>query len=110
MPLRGTSWAAQRDRSKPSNSTVPRLRGASPMIARNVVVFPTPLRPSKAADSPAFTSRLTPWRICMRCLFDIIVVFWAPEISLAHPLVAGNFFGTAGGEDSPLRHNGDVIG
>src|ERR1700730_3305544 len=122
MPLCGTSCGAQRDRSKPSNATVPRLRGARPMMARSVVVFPTPLRPSKATHSPAFTSRFTPCRMCslpiwtwtssslsMNRLLDVVLVL-AAEIGLADALVRGDLFRGAGCQKRPLRHHGDVIG
>ena len=50
-PVRGTWCGAQAAeiecRRIPS---IPALRGASPMMARSVVVLPTPLRPSSAAD------------------------------------------------------------
>src|SRR5882724_3766759 len=123
MPLRGTWCGGQRARSKPSNSMVPRLRGARPMIARKVVVLPTPLRPSSAAHSPGRTSRLTPCRMCSLpmwtwtssslstgFLLDVVLVLLAPEIGLAHALVGGNLLGTAGGEDRALGHHGDVVG
>src|SRR5215472_5610784 len=123
MPLRGTSCGGQRARSKPSNSMVPRLRRVSPMIARSVVVLPTPLRPSSAAASPGFTSRLTPCRICslpkwtcrsrtlsMRGVLDVVLVLRAAEIGFAHALVGGDFGGAAGGEHAALRHHGDVVG
>src|SRR5258706_103572 len=123
MPLRATSCAAQRARSNPSNSIVPRLFGASPMIARSVVVLPTPLRPSSAVDSPDLISRLTPCRMCslpiwtctsrrlsMRRLLDIVLVLRAAEIGLAHPLVGGDLLRAAGGENGALRHDGDVVG
>src|SRR5258708_2839404 len=122
MPLRGTSCGAQRDRSKPPNSTVPRLRGARPMMARSVVVFPTPLRPSNAAHSPAFTSMVTPCRMCSLPiwtwtssslstgrLLDVVLVVLAAEISLADALVRGDLLRRSGGENSPLRHHGDVV-
>src|SRR5215470_2843338 len=123
MPLRGTSCGGQRARSKPSNSMVPRLRRVSPMIARSVVVLPTPLRPSSAAHSPGFTSRLTPCRICslpiwtctssslsMRLFLDVVLVLLAAEIGLAHALVGGDLRRTAGGKNCALRHHGDVVG
>src|SRR5207244_7633321 len=34
------------------------------MIARKVVVFPAPLRPSKVTTSPSPTARLIPCRMC----------------------------------------------
>src|SRR4051794_20808733 len=123
MPLRGTSCGGQRERSKPSNSTMPRLRGVRPMIARSVVVFPTPLRPSSAAHSPAPTSKLTPCRMCSlpmwtwtsrrlskRGLFDEILVLGPPQIGLAHAVVGGDLGGAARGEDLALRHHRDVVG
>src|SRR5215470_8264865 len=124
MPLRGTSCGSQCDRSKPSNSTVPRLRGASPIIARKVVVFPTPLRPSSAAHSPACTSRVTPCRMCSfpiwtwtssslsmdLLLLDVVLVLLAAEIGLAHALVGGDLFRATGRQNSTLRHHGNVVG
>src|SRR6266849_4344814 len=123
MPLRGISCGWQRARSNPSNSTVPRLRGASPMMARSVVVLPTPLRPSSAAHSPVRTSRLTPWRICsfpiwtwtssslsMALFLDVVLVLLATQISLAHAIVGGNLLRAAGCEDRALRHYRDVVG
>src|SRR5258706_16290891 len=123
MPLRGTSCGGQRARSSPSNATMPRLLGASPMMARSVVVLPTPLRPSRAAHSPAFTARLTPCRMCslpiwtwtssslsMNRLLDVVLVFGATEIRFAHTLVGGDVPGTAGGQDRALRHDGNVVG
>src|SRR5207302_3889041 len=108
--------------SSPSNSMVPRLRGASPMMARSVVVLPTPLRPSSAADSPDLISRLTPCRICslpmwtwtsrrlsICCLLDVVLVFRAAEIGFAHALVGGNLLGAAGRENRTLRHDGDIV-
>ena len=41
-------------------------RGSSPMMVRNSVVLPAPLRPIRPANSPAPTSRLTPRRIADR--------------------------------------------
>src|SRR5258705_7179681 len=123
MPLRGTSCGGQRERSNPSNSTMPRLRGLKPMVARSVVVLPTPLRPSSAADSPPFTSRLTPCRMCslpmwtwtssslsMRLFLDVVLVLLAAEIGFAHALVGGDLRRAAGCENGALRHHGDVVG
>src|SRR5437588_4760282 len=105
----------------PSNATVPPLRGARPMIARKVVVLPTPLRPSSAAASPGLTSRLTPWRMCslpiwtctpsslsMRRFLEIVLVLGTTEIGFADALVGRNIPGTAGRQDAALRHDGDV--
>src|SRR5262245_17997965 len=123
MPRRGTSCGWYLARSKSSNATVPRLRGVRPMIARKVVVLPTPFRPSSAADSPAFTSRFTPWRMCslpiwtwtssslsMHRLLDVIFVLGAAQVSFAYALVVGNFLGRSGREDRALRHHRDVAG
>src|SRR5258708_39891447 len=123
MPLRGTSWAWQRPRSIPSNSTVPRDLGARPMIARKVVVLPTPFRPSSAAHSPAFTVRFTPCRMCslpiwtwtssslsMNRLLDEVLVLGATEIGFAHTLVRGDVPGAAGRQDRALRHDSNVVG
>src|SRR5437764_13961315 len=123
MPWRGTSCGAQRARSTPPNSMVPRVRRASPMIARNVVVLPTPLRPSSAAHSPIRSSRFTPCRMCsfpmwtwtssslsMAGFFHVVLVLLAPEIGLAHALVGGDVGRSPGGKDRALRHDRDVIG
>src|SRR5262249_37847878 len=121
MPRRGTSCGWQLARSKSSNSTLPRLFLVSPMMARSVVVLPTPLRPSSAADSPGFTSRFTPCRMCslpiwtwtssslsMHGLLDVVLVLGAAQVGLAHALVVGDLLGRAGGENRPLRHHRDV--
>src|SRR5919202_3652802 len=123
MPRRGTSCGGTPPRSTPENSTEPRLLGARPMMARSVVVLPTPLRPSRAAASPGCTSKLTPWRMCslpictctsrslsMRGLLDVILVLGAAEIGFAHALVGGDLAGTSGRQDGALRHHGDVGG
>src|SRR5262249_28538666 len=121
MPRRGTSCGGQRARSAPSNSTVPRLLGASPMMARRVVVLPTPLRPSSAAHSPACTARLTPCRICslpiwtwtssslrMGGFLDVVLVLGTAQIGLAHALVRCDLLRAAGRQDGALRHHRDV--
>src|SRR5712692_6419835 len=123
MPLRGISCGAQRARSNPSSSTVPRLRGARPMIARSVVVLPTPLRPSSAAHSPVRTSRFTPWRMCsfpiwtwtssslsIASFLDVVLVLLSTEIGFAHAIVGGNLLRAAGCEDRTLRHHRDIVG
>src|SRR5215510_4413940 len=123
MPRRGTSCGWQPARSKSSNTTLPRLFFVRPMMARSVVVLPTPFLPSSAADSPGFTSRLTPWRICslpiwtwtssslsMHGLLDVVLVLGAAQIGFAHALVVGDLLGRAGRQDRPLRHHGDVAG
>src|SRR5581483_3983466 len=123
MPRRGISYAAQRPRSWPSNATVPALLRASPMMARSVVVLPTPLRPSSAAHSPACTARLTPCKICslpkwtwrpsrlsMGRLLDVVLILLAPQICLAHALVGGDLRGASLREDRALRHDGNVVG
>src|SRR6185437_765800 len=123
MPLRGIRCGGRRARSSPSNAMAPWLRATRPMMLRKVVVLPTPLLPSKAADSPGFTSRLTPWRICslpmctctswrlgMRGLLDIVPVLRAAEIGFAHALVRGNLLGVARCEHRALRHYRDVVG
>src|SRR5438105_3668775 len=123
MPRRGTSCGAQRARSVPSNSMVPRLRGARPMIARNVVVLPTPLRPSSAAHSPVRSSRFTPWRMCsfptwtwtssslsMEPLLDVVFVLLSAQIGFAHAIVGGDLPRPARREDRALRHHGDILG
>src|SRR6202023_932922 len=86
------------------------------------VVLPTPLRPSRAAHSPAFTSRFTPCRICSlpmwtwtssslstRRLPDVVLVVLATQIGLADTLVGGDFVRASGGKNRALRQHGDVV-
>src|SRR5215510_6960502 len=123
MPRRGTSCGWQLARSKSSNTTLPRLFLVSPMIARSVVVLPTPFRPSSAADSPGFTSRFTPWRMCslpiwtwtssslsMHGLLDVVLVFGTAQIGFAHALVVGDLLGRSRRQNCALRHHRDVAG
>ena len=63
MPWRATRKGGQPVMSVPSNTTRPWRGGVSPTMLRRVVVFPTPLRPSRHTPSPSATSRLTPKRI-----------------------------------------------
>src|SRR6516225_8699338 len=123
MPRRGISCGSQFAKSKPSSSTLPALLRTRPMIARKVVVLPTPFLPSNAAHSPAFTCMFTPcrmcslpmwtctsWRLSMGSLLDVILVLVAAEIDLAHALVGGDLFRAPAGKDRALRHHGDIVG
>src|ERR1700732_2723733 len=123
MPFPGISCALQFERSNSSNLIAPLVFDTNPIIARSVVVLPTPLRPSNAADSPGFTSRLTPCRMCslpiwtwtsrrlsMGGLLDEILVLGAAEIGFADALIVGDGRRTAAGQDRPLGQNGDVVG
>src|SRR5215208_2341247 len=123
MPRRGTSCAAHLAKSKPSNSRVPALFRASPMMVRSRVVLPSPFLPSRAAQSPRFTPRLTPWRMCslsmwtwtssslsMGGLLDVVLVLVAAEIGLAHALVSGDVLWDARSQDRPLRHHRNIVG
>src|SRR3974390_3761098 len=93
------------------------------MIARSVVGLPAPLRPSNAADSPDFTSRLTPWRMCslprwtwtsrrlsMGGLLHEVLVLRPTKIGFANALIVGDRRWIAAGQDRPLREDGDIIG
>src|SRR5262245_44585882 len=93
------------------------------MMARKVVVLPTPLRPSSAAHSPCPTCRLTPCRMCnlpmctctssrlsMQGFLDVVLVLFAAQVGLAHPLIGGNGLRPPRGQNSALRHDGDVVG
>src|SRR5215470_9553409 len=115
MPRRGTSCGWQLARSKSSNATLPRLFLVSPMMARSVVVLPTPFRPSSAAHSPGFTASVTPWRMWRRpmwtCtpsrlstggLLDVVFILLATQIGLAHALVGRDRAGGAGGKYGAL--------
>src|SRR6185312_16530578 len=122
MPLRGIWCGAQVERSVPSKRIAPALLATSPMMARSVVVLPTPLRPRSAADSPAFTSRFTPCKMCslpiwtltllrlsMNGLFDVLFVLRLTEIGFAHALIVRDFLRITGGENGALRHDSDVF-
>src|SRR4051812_19330284 len=93
------------------------------MIARSVVVLPTPLRPSSATDSPLPTSSDTPCRMCslprctctpeslsMRFLVLEDVVLRAAEVGLAHALVGADRLRRAARQHRALRHHRDVVG
>src|SRR5579862_926826 len=54
MPTSSWSW----------KRTEPRRCSTMPMIDFNVVVLPTPLRPSSVTTSPACTAKVTPCRMC----------------------------------------------
>src|ERR1700678_4082362 len=123
MPRRGTLCGAKLARSVPLNSILPPLRGASPMIARSVVVLPTPLRPSKAADSPGLISKVTPWRmwsfpiwtwtscsLSMDSLIHVALVLGTAQIRFAHLFVVSDFLRAAAGEQGALCQHGDIVG
>src|SRR5438270_4176196 len=57
LEARPMSWA-------PRKTTEPCRCGTIPMIARRVVVFPAPLRPSKVTTSPCPTAKLIPCSMC----------------------------------------------
>src|SRR5712691_3551481 len=50
--------------SSPPRATEPRRWPTIPMIARNVVVLPAPLRPSRVTTSPSATVKSMPCRMC----------------------------------------------
>src|SRR5215472_6607471 len=49
--------------SRPSSVIEPLRLASRPIIARMVVVLPAPLRPRSVTTSPAFTSKVMPWRM-----------------------------------------------
>src|SRR5215471_6486949 len=63
MPKRAIRLEARPISSLPRNTMEPCLCGTIPMIARRVVVFPAPLRPSNVTTSPSPTAKLTPCRM-----------------------------------------------
>src|SRR5262249_17197767 len=102
---------------------MPPLLRARPMIARNVVVLPTPFLPKRAAHSAGFTCRLTPCRICSLPMWtctslrlstggvlDVVLILIAAEIGFTHAFVGSNFCWAPAGKDRALRHHGDVVG
>src|SRR6266850_5982671 len=64
MPSRAIRFDANPAIWVPRNTTEPRRCGTIPMIARRVVVFPAPLRPSKVTTSPSPTAKLIPCSMC----------------------------------------------
>src|ERR1700693_5232532 len=58
------SGVAQSVISAPSNRTQPAEACQSPMIVRNVVVLPAPLRPSSMVSPPRGTASSTPCKMC----------------------------------------------
>ena len=60
MPAWAVRCSGRRIRSWPSKRMVPVRLRTMPMMARSVVVLPTPLRPSRVTVSPRATSRSTP--------------------------------------------------
>src|SRR5262249_30039544 len=62
MPRNARRWVGMPGKGTPSNSRRP-LPGVKPMIVRNSVVLPAPLRPMSPANSPASRSRSTSRRI-----------------------------------------------
>src|SRR5215813_7081806 len=64
MPCRAIASEGWPTVSRPSKLTEPDRFSTMPMIDRNVVVLPTPLRPSRVTSSPRPTSKSTPCRMC----------------------------------------------
>src|SRR5579859_794208 len=64
MPARPTLSDDRPMISLPSNRMLPVRRPVRPMMARKVVVLPTPLRPSSVTTSPFGTSKSMPCRMC----------------------------------------------
>src|ERR1700731_2386815 len=62
-PMRAIRSDVARMISRPSKAIEPVRLPMMPMIDFSVVVLPAPLRPSRVTTSPAFTLKLTPWRM-----------------------------------------------
>ena len=60
IPIRGRTTRRSRSGSRPSTRTVPDDAGASPSTTSSRDVFPAPLVPSNANNSPRRTEKLTP--------------------------------------------------
>src|SRR5215510_8591350 len=60
MPRRAIRFDLRPINSSPWNLIEPLRLVSMPMMARIVVVFPAPLRPSKVTTSPALTSKVMP--------------------------------------------------
>src|SRR5450755_2319004 len=64
IPIRAIRSEEVRMMSRSLKRTEPVRLPMMPMIDFSVVVLPAPLRPSSVTTSPAFTLKLTPWRMC----------------------------------------------
>src|SRR5690606_8226827 len=105
-----------RMRSWPSKRASPVRLRIRPMTARNVVVLPTPLRPSSVTVSPGKTSRSTPcsaWPSPYQALRprrdksgSLIL---GPHIGYAHALVGADCCIVAGSEDAASLKHGDPV-
>src|SRR3546814_750391 len=119
MPCAGILWGGRRARSAPLNRMLPLVLRMRPMIVRNVVVFPTPLRPSRATASPSSTRRSTPcrirnlpycaWTSTTSSIDEILVVLGLAEISLAHLGIVGDLLWGALGQNTALGHDRDIV-
>src|SRR5215471_10341646 len=64
MPSRAIRLEGSPTSSQPRKAIEPRRCGTIPMIARNVVVLPAPLRPRRVTTSPSVTAKLIPCKMC----------------------------------------------
>src|SRR5256714_14901967 len=99
--------------SLPWKVTLPDRSGKRPMMLSMVVVFPAPLRPTKATDSLSPTSSATPRRICARPRYVLMACsssMGGPEHCVLHRLVAADLLGAATGENQALVHDHDPVG
>src|SRR5918997_3968058 len=95
----------------------PSRRRRIPMMARNVVVLPAPLRPSRVTVSPSRMSRSTPWRTWLspyQALSPLTsrrgaLLMLGSHIGFAHPRILADFVVCAVGEDLAAGQNGDAV-
>src|SRR5581483_7567072 len=128
MPAREMSGVASPPISRPANVTLPRLGFHNPMMVRNVVVLPAPLRPSSTVMAPFGTEKSTPCRmwywpiwVCTPCSVSSASAMGGPrgcglrlgcdaEVGFLHHRRADHLGGLAVGHQSPVVQHDDAVG
>src|ERR671916_2425511 len=95
----------------------PSRRRRIPMMARNVVVLPAPLRPSRVTVSPSRMSRSTPWRTWLspyqalrpRTSRSGALLMLGSHIGFAHPRIGADGLVGSVGQDLAAGENGDAV-
>src|SRR5918994_4700859 len=95
----------------------PSRRRRIPMMARNVVVLPAPLRPSRVTVSPSRMSRSTPCRTWLspyqafspRTSRRGALLMLGSHIGFAHARILADFVVGPVGEDLAAGQNGDAV-
>src|ERR687889_63935 len=96
---------------------VPSRRRRIPMMARNVVVLPAPLRPSRVTVSPSRMSRSTPWRTWLspyqalrpRTSRSGALLMLGSHIGFAHPRIGADGLVGPVGQNLSAGQDGDAV-